>query len=77
MSGKPFVLQDVFLNSARRERMPVHVRMLDGLQLSGVVRGFDNFTLIIDGTDGKQSMLYKHAIAAVMPQSGQALRQQA
>ena len=48
--------------------MPVFVRMLDGLQLSGIVRGFDNFTLIIDGSDGKQSMLYKHAIAAVMPQ---------
>ncbi len=77
MSNKPFVLQDVFLNSARRERIPVYVRMLDGLQVSGVVRGFDNFTLIIDSNDGKQSMLYKHAIAAVMPQSGQALRQQA
>jgi host factor-I protein len=77
LSNKPFVLQDVFLNSARRERMPVHVRMLDGLQLSGIVRGFDNFTLIIDGSDGKQSMLYKHAVAAVMPQNGQALRQQA
>lgn len=77
MANKPFILQDVFLNSARRERIPVNVRMLDGLQLSGVVRGFDNFTLILDGTDGMQSMLYKHAIAAVVPQSGQALRQQA
>ena len=67
MLSKPIVLQDVFLNQARRERMPVSIRMLDGVEMTGTLRGFDSFTVILDGHDGYQSMLYKHAIARVMP----------
>lgn len=74
MNNKPFVLQDVFLNSARRERMPVQIRLVDGMQYDGTVRGFDNFTIILDGKDGQQNMLYKHAVAAVVPFGAQPLR---
>lgn len=64
--NKPLILQDVFLNQARRERTPVVVRLMDGLELYGTVKGFDSFTVILDDNAG-QSMLYKHAIAAVSP----------
>ena len=74
--NRPFVLQDVFLNSARRERTPVQVRLMDGMEIQGMVRGFDSLTVVLDGMDGKQSMLYKHAIAAVMP-TASVYRQQA
>ncbi len=65
--SKPLVLQDIFLNQARREKTPVVIRMMDGAELSGTVRGFDSFTVILDDEIIGQSMLYKHAIAAVSP----------
>lgn len=65
--NKPLLLQESFLNTARKERTSVSVRLTDGLEISGTVRGFDNFTLILEGENGRQSLLYKHAIAAVRP----------
>lgn len=59
-------LQDSFLNSARRERMPVTVFLVNGFQLRGTVRGFDNFVVLMD-SDGKQQMIYKHAISTLVP----------
>ena len=65
-NNRPIVLQDIYLNQARRERIPVTVKMVDGGQLSGTVRGFDSFTVILEDDDGSAQMLYKHAIAAVI-----------
>ena len=59
-------LQDYFLNQARRERTPVTVFLMNGFQLRGTVRGFDAFVVIVD-SDGKQQMIYKHAISTVVP----------
>lgn len=59
-------LQDVFLNGARKTRLNVIVHLVNGFQLKGVVRGFDNFTLILD-SDGKQMMVYKHSITTITP----------
>lgn len=59
-------LQDHFLNQARRERTPVTVFLMNGFQLRGTVRGFDAFVVIVD-SDGKQQMIYKHAISTVVP----------
>ncbi|MGE4352511.1 MAG: RNA chaperone Hfq [Oscillospiraceae bacterium] len=59
-------LQDFFLNTARRERMTVTVFLMNGFQLKGIVRGFDNFVVILD-SEGKQQMIYKHAISTVIP----------
>lgn len=59
-------LQDIFLNTARRERFAVTLFLMNGFQLHGIVRGFDNFTVVLD-SDGKQQLIYKHAISTVVP----------
>ena len=59
-------LQDMFLNQARKEKLAVTMFLMNGLQLRGVIRGFDGFTVILD-SDGKQQMIYKHAISTVVP----------
>ncbi|HBN84453.1 MAG TPA: RNA chaperone Hfq [Clostridiales bacterium] len=59
-------LQDVFLNQVRKEKIPVTLFLTNGFQLKGTVRGFDNFTVVVD-TDGKQQLVYKHAISTISP----------
>lgn len=59
-------LQDIFLNSARKERISVTIHLTNGFQLRGNVKGFDSFTVILD-SDGKQMMVYKHAISTITP----------
>ena len=59
-------LQDLFLLSARRERMSVTVFLVNGFQMRGIVTGFDSFVVILE-SDGKQQMLYKHAISTIVP----------
>lgn len=59
-------LQDLFLNQARRDRQIVTMFLMNGFQLRGVVRGFDSFTVVLD-TDGKQQLIYKHAISTIVP----------
>ena len=59
-------LQDLILNQARRDRSMVTVFLMNGFQLHGVVRGFDSFTLVLD-SEGKQQLIYKHAISTIVP----------
>jgi host factor-I protein len=59
-------LQDLFLNQARRERSQITMFLMNGFQLHGIVRGFDNFTVVLE-SDGKQQLIYKHAISTVAP----------
>ena len=59
-------LQDVFLNQLRRERIPLTVYLTNGFQLKGVIKGFDNFVIVIEA-DGKQQVVYKHAISTISP----------
>lgn len=59
-------IQDTFLNQIRKDAVPVTIYLINGFQLRGVVRGFDNFTIVID-SDGKQQMVYKHAISTFTP----------
>lgn len=59
-------LQDAFLNQVRKENIPVTIFLVNGFQLKGMVRGFDNFTVILD-SEGKQLMVYKHAISTISP----------
>lgn len=66
MNKSPINLQDTFLNQIRKENMPVTIYLVNGFQLKGLIRGFDNFTVIIE-FEGKQQMVYKHAISTVMP----------
>lgn len=51
-------LQDIFLNNARKERIPVTIFLVNGVQLKGIVKGFDSFTVVLD-SDGKQQLVYK------------------
>jgi host factor-I protein len=57
-------IQDVFLNFARREKMPVHIRLMDGTEFDGRVKNFDRFAVIIEQS-GADHMVFKHAIASI------------
>lgn len=66
VSKSQFNLQDAFLNQVRKEKMPVTIFLVNGFQIKGVVKGFDNFTVVVE-LDQKQQMVYKHAISTVAP----------
>ncbi|NLP18312.1 MAG: RNA chaperone Hfq [Firmicutes bacterium] len=59
-------LQDTFLNQVRKDSVLVTLYLINGFQLKGVLRGFDNFTVMIE-SDGKQMLVYKHAISTITP----------
>lgn len=59
-------LQDSFLNQLRRDRSLVTMFLMNGFQLHGVIKSFDGFTVVLD-SDGKQQLIYKHAISTVVP----------
>ena len=59
-------LQETFLNQIRIEKTPVTIFLVKGFQLRGLIKGFDNFSVVIE-FEGKQQMVYKHAISTVMP----------
>ncbi|MFQ3543245.1 RNA chaperone Hfq [Halobacillus rhizosphaerae] len=59
-------IQDNYLNQLRKERMQVTVFLLNGFQLRGVIKAFDNFTVLLE-TDGKQQLIFKHAISTFAP----------
>ena len=60
-------LQDLFLLSARRNRVSVTIFLVNGFQMRGVT-GFDSFVVVLE-SDGRQQMLYKHAISTIVPAS--------
>ena len=66
MVRTPTNLQDAMLNQIRKENVPVTVYLVNGVQLKGVIRAFDNFTVMLE-CEGKQLMVYKHAISTVSP----------
>ena len=59
-------LQDAILKEVRRDRIPVTLFLMNGFQLRGTVTGYDNFVVVLV-TDGKQQMIYKHAISTLVP----------
>ena len=59
-------LQDLFLNQARRAGVPLTIFLMNGFQIRGVCTGFDNFTVVMN-TEGKQQLIYKHAISTIVP----------
>lgn len=66
MTKNQINLQDSFLNQVRKENIPVTIYLVNGFQLKGQVKGFDNFTVILE-LEGKQQMIYKHAISTIAP----------
>ncbi len=59
-------LQDLFLTRARKQGSNVTVFLVNGFQMRGTVTGFDSFTVVLD-SEGKQQLIYKHAISTIVP----------
>ena len=59
-------LQEAILREVRRDKIPVTLFLMNGFQLHGIVKGFDGFTVVLD-SDGKQQLIYKHAISTIVP----------
>lgn len=64
--SKVINLQDVLLNQLRKEKILITVFLTNGFQLKGTIKGFDNFVVILE-SEGKQQMIYKHAISTLVP----------
>ncbi len=59
-------IQDVFLNHVRKTNNPVTIFITNGVQVRGYVKAFDSYVVVLE-TDGRQQMIYKHAISTVSP----------
>ena len=67
MSNNSNNLQEIFLTQARRERRMVTMFLMNGFQMRGQITGFDAFTVVLT-SDGKQQIIYKHAISTIVPE---------
>ncbi|HTR44467.1 MAG TPA: RNA chaperone Hfq [Thermodesulfovibrionales bacterium] len=65
-------LQDSYLNQLRKDKTPVVVYLTNGVRLRGVIKGFDNFVLVLKETS--QQLIYKHAISTIVPEKDIDLR---
>ena len=59
-------LQDIFLTKVRKQAVPVTVFLMNGFQMRGTIAGFDAFVVVLD-SDGRQQIIYKHAISTIAP----------
>ena len=59
-------LQDIFLTKARKQGVPLTVFLVNGFQMRGVITGFDQFVIMLQ-SDGRQQMIYKHAVSTMTP----------
>lgn len=57
--------QDLYLNQVRKEKIPVTIFLTNGVRLKGVIKGFDNFIIILK--ESNTMMVYKHAISTIVP----------
>jgi host factor-I protein len=59
-------IQDTYLNQLRKEKMPVVIYLTNGVRLKGVIKGFDNFVILLK--ENAQSLIYKHAVSTIVPE---------
>ena len=59
-------LQDAILRECRKDKVPVTLFLMNGFQLRGIITGYDSFVVVLV-SDGKQQMIYKHAISTLAP----------
>lgn len=59
-------LQDIFLNTARKEKIEVTIYLVNGVPIKGRVVSFDNFTILLE-VDKRQNLIYKHAVSTLSP----------
>ena len=67
-------LQEIFLTRARKQNIPVTMFLVNGFQLRGIITGFDCFVVILD-SEGRQQVIYKHAISTIAPMRHVELRE--
>ena len=65
-SEKSQNLQDVFLNTVRKNKVPLTIFLVNGVKLQGIITWFDNFSVLLR-RDSQVQLVYKHAISTVMP----------
>jgi len=65
--AKSINLQDMFLNQVRKEGISVTIYLAGGVQLKGLVRGFDAFTVLLESPGKPTQLVYKHAMSSVIP----------
>jgi host factor-I protein len=65
-------LQDNYLNHLRKEKTPVVVYLINGVRLKGIIKGFDNFVIVL--RESMQQLIYKHAISTIVPERDVDLR---
>ena len=59
-------LQDLFLNTVRKQKISLTIFLINGVKLTGVVTSFDNFCVLLR-RDGHSQLVYKHAVSTIMP----------
>lgn len=67
MKNSTINLQDLFLNNARKERIPVTIFLMNGVKVNGQVRGFDSYIILLEDEKRQQNMIYKHAVSTIVP----------
>ena len=67
MKNTAINLQDLFLNNARKERVPVTIYLINGVQVKGHVKGFDSYIILLEGENKQQNLIYKHAVSTIVP----------
>jgi host factor-I protein len=65
--AKSINLQEMFLNQVRKEGISVTIYLTGGVQIKGLVRGFDAFTILLDSPGKPTQLVYKHAVSAIIP----------
>ncbi|HDY70114.1 MAG TPA: RNA chaperone Hfq [Nitrospirae bacterium] len=66
MNNKDRKLQDLYLNSLRKEKVPVVIYLVNGTRLKGVITGFDNFVILLKQSN--QQLIYKHSVSTISPE---------
>ena len=67
MKNAALNLQDLFLNNARKERVPVIIYLMNGVQVKGYVKGFDSYIVLLESENKQQNLIYKHAVSTIVP----------
>ena len=67
MKNTALNLQDLFLNNARKEKVPVTIFLRNGVKVKGHVKGFDSYIILLEGENKQQNLIYKHAVSTIVP----------
>ena len=67
MKNTALNLQDLFLTNARKEKVPVTIFLMNGVNVKGHVKGFDSYIILLEGENKQQNLIYKHAVSTIVP----------